>query len=429
MTHWLTIAFIAGALAHLAVQFWLSLRQSGHVAAHRDRVPTAFAGTVSAEEHAKAADYTVARQRFGRVEILFDTVLLFVMTLGGGIAALGQFAAHLAGGPSVLAGTIHVLLVLLAVSAASLPFSIWRTFVLENRFGFNRTTPALFVADLLKSAALGAVLGGAIVALVLWAMNATGPNWWLVAWAVWMTFSLLLLWAWPRWIAGIFNKFTPLEDAALRTRIDALLERCGFHASAVYIMDGSKRSAHGNAYFTGLGREKRIVFYDTLLQSLTPQQVESVLAHELAHFKLKHIPQRLLVSAVTTFAGFALLGWLAGTEWFYGALGVDQASPSAALLLFVFALPAFTWLLTPLGAAWSRRHEFQADEFAARFSDGPELGRALVSLYRENASTLTPDPLHSAFYDSHPPPVVRIGRLFGPGFGQAGGDEPALSAQ
>ena len=268
------------------------------------------------------------------------------------------------------------------------------------------------------------MLGGAIVALVLWTMSATGSNWWMVAWAVWMTFSLLLLWAWPRWIAGIFNKFTPLEDAALRARIDALLERCGFHASAVYVMDGSKRSAHGNAYFTGLGREKRIVFYDTLLQSLSPAQVESVLAHELAHFKLKHIPQRLLVSAVTTFAGFALLGWLSATDWFYGALGVGQPSPSAALLLFVFALPAFTWLLTPLGAAWSRRHEFQADEFAARFSDGPELGRALVSLYRENASTLTPDPLHSAFYDSHPPPVVRIGRLVGPGLVRPAGTSP-----
>jgi STE24 endopeptidase len=429
MTHWLTIAFIAGALAHLGVELWLSLRQSGHVAAHRAHVPPAFASTVSAEEHAKAADYTVARQRFGRVEILFDAVLLFLMTLGGGIAALGDVATRLASGPSVLTGTIHVLLVFLAVSLASLPFSVWRTFVLENRFGFNRTTPALFVTDLLKSAGLGAVLGGAIVALVLWTMSATGSNWWMVAWAVWMTFSLLLLWAWPRWIAGIFNKFTPLEDAALRTRIDALLERCGFHASAVYVMDGSTRSAHGNAYFTGLGREKRIVFYDTLLQSLSPAQVESVLAHELAHFKLKHIPQRLLVSAVTTFAGFALLGWLSATDWFYDALGVGQPSSSAALLLFVFALPAFTWLLTPLGAAWSRRHEFQADEFAARFSDGPELGRALVSLYRENASTLTPDPLHSAFYDSHPPPVVRIGRLVGPGLVQARGDEPALSAQ
>ena len=409
--HWLTIAFIAGALLHLLVQFWLSVRQTSHVAAHRNAVPPAFSAVVSAAEHAKAADYTVARQRLGLVELLFDALVLFVMTLGGGIALLGALAARLAGNSPVLAGTVHVLLVLLATGVASLPFSAWRTFVLENRFGFNRTTPAVFIADLFKSAALGSLLGGAIVALVLWTMLATGPHWWLVAWAAWMTFSLVLLWAWPRWIAGFFNKFTPLADESLRNRIDALLERCGFHASAVYVMDGSRRSAHGNAYFTGLGREKRIVFYDTLLRSLSPSQVESVLAHELAHFKLKHIPQRLVVSAVSSFAGFALLGWLVQLDSFYTALGIAQPSASSALLLFVFALPAFTWVLTPLGAVWSRKHEFEADAFAARYSDGPELGRALVSLYRENASTLTPDPLHSAFYDSHPPAAMRIGHL------------------
>jgi STE24 endopeptidase len=226
-----------------------------------------------------------------------------------------------------------------------------------------------------------------------------------------MTFSLVLLWAWPRWIAGLFNKFSPLQDATLRSRIDALLERVGFHASGIFVMDGSRRSAHGNAYFTGLGREKRIVFFDTLLQSLSAIQVEAVLAHELAHYKLKHIPQRLVVSAITTFAGFALLGWLARQAWFYQALGVPAPSDSAALLLFVLVLPAFTWMLTPLAAAWSRKHEFEADAFAARHSDGPELARALVSMYRENASTLTPDPVHSAFYDSHPPPVTRIARL------------------
>jgi STE24 endopeptidase len=432
--HWLTFAFIAGAALHLGVQFWLSARQARHVAGHRNAVPPAFAGAVTLAEHAKAADYTLARQRFSRVELLFDAIILFGVTLGGGIALLGDWAARIAGDAPVLEGTVHVLLVLLAVGVLSLPFSVWRTFVLESRFGFNRTTPALFVADLVKSAALGGLLGGAIVALVLWTMLATGPRWWLVAWGVWMAFSLVLLWAWPRWIAGLFNKFTPLADAALRARIDALLERCGFHASAVYVMDGSTRSAHGNAYFTGLGREKRIVFYDTLLQSLSPTQVESVLAHELAHFKLKHIPQRLAVSAVSTFMGFALLGWLVQKDWFYTALGVDQPGASSALLLFLFALPAFTWMLTPLGAAWSRKHEFEADAFAARFSDGPELGRALVSLYRENASTLTPDPLHSAFYDSHPPPVVRIGRLMqhGPTKGgsaaRTAGSDPILSS-
>lgn len=436
--HWLTVAFVAGALLHLLVQLWLSVRQSRHVATHRDAVPPAFAGAVSAGEHAKAADYTVARQRFSRAELVFDAILLLVMTLGGGIGWLGDWAVRITGPDApVLAGTLHVLLVLLVAGVAALPFSAWRTFVLENRFGFNRTTPAVFITDLLKSAALGGLLGGAIVALVLWVMSATGSAWWLVAWGVWMSFSLVLLWAWPRWIAGLFNKFTPLTDAALRDRIDALLARCGFHASAVFVMDGSKRSAHGNAYFTGLGREKRIVFYDTLLQSLTPTQVEAVLAHELAHFKLKHIPQRLVVSAASSFAGFALLGWLVQRDWFYSALGVSHASASSALLLFIFALPAFTWVLTPLGAAWSRKHEFEADAFAARYSDGPELGRALVSLYRENASTLTPDPLHSAFYDSHPPPVVRIGRLLtadaGPASGRAGdarstGADPLLSS-
>jgi STE24 endopeptidase len=414
----MTISFLAALGMHLVVQFWLSFRQTRHVAAHRSEVPAPFADAVSAAEHTKAADYTVARQRFSRLELVFDAIVLLILTLGGGIAALGRLAATMAGANPIWAGTVHVLLALLAVSLVSLPFSVWRTFVLEARFGFNRTTPAVFVVDLLKAIALGGLLGGGVVALVLWTMQASGARWWLIAWAVWMAFSLLLLWAWPRWIAGFFNKFTPLTDAALRERIDALLARCDFHARDVYVMDGSKRSAHGNAYFTGLGREKRIVFYDTLLQSLSPVQVEAVLAHELAHFKLKHIPQRLIVSAAASLGGFALLGWLSAQGWFYSALGVDQPGNSAALLLFILVLPAFTWILTPLGAAWSRRHEFQADAFAARFSDGPELGRALVSLYRENASTLTPDPLHSAFYDSHPPPVVRIARLVNPGGAQ-----------
>jgi STE24 endopeptidase len=409
--HWLTLTFLAAVAVHTVVQLWLSLRQSRYVASHRQQVPAAFADSVSPAEHAKAADYTVARHRLARLETVFDVAVLLVMTVGGGIQWLGQWAAALAGHLPLVAGTLHVLLVLLVFTLLGLPFSLWRTFVLEQRFGFNRTTAGVFVADFFKSLALGGLLGGALVAVVLWTMAAAGGRWWLVAWAAWMAFSLLLLWAWPRWIAGLFNKFTPLADASLRARIDALLARCDFHARAVYVMDGSKRSAHGNAYFTGLGREKRIVFFDTLLQSLTPPQVEAVLAHELAHFKLRHIPQRIVVSALTSFAGFALLGWLAQQEWFYHALGVAQPGNSSAVLLFVLVLPAFTWVLSPLAAAWSRRHEYEADAFAARFSSGPELARALVSLYRENASTLTPDPWHSAFYDSHPPPVQRIARL------------------
>jgi STE24 endopeptidase len=410
-THWLTTAFVLALTAHTAMQWWLSARQARHVAAHRNRVPQAFADLVTPAEHAKAADYTVARQRLGRWETLYDIAWLLVLTLGGGIETLGRAAASLGFGSPVITGTVQVMLVMLLLGVVSLPFAVWRTFRLEQRFGFNRTTPALFVADVLKSAALGALLGSAVVATVLAVMTSAGRHWWWFAWVAWMVFTLVLLWAWPRWIAGLFNKFTPLSDQTLRERIDALLARCGFHASHVYVMDGSKRSAHGNAYFTGLGREKRIVFFDTLLQTLTPPQVESVLAHELAHFKLRHIPQRLVVSALTSLAGFALLGWLATQAWFYSALGVSTPGPASALLLFVLAVPTFTWVLSPLAAAWSRRHEYQADAFAARYSSGPELAHALVRLYRENASTLTPDPVHSAFYDSHPPPVQRIARL------------------
>jgi STE24 endopeptidase len=370
----------------------------------------AFEGSVSPADHLKAAEYTAARQRFGRLEAALDTVLLFAMTLGGGVAALGHLVAS-TGLPLLWQGTAHVLLVFLVLGVVSLPFAAWRTFVLEARFGFNRTTPATFLSDLLKAVVLGGVLGGTAAALVLWVMSATGRFWWIIGWAVWMAFSLILLWAWPRWIASWFNKFVPLADDALRERIDALLDRCGFRASAIFVMDGSRRSAHGNAYFTGLGREKRIVFFDTLLQSLSPPQVEAVLAHELAHFKLRHIPQRLVVGALTSFAGFALLGWLSSRDDFYRALGVDVPSDASALLLFMLVLPAFTWVVTPLMAAWSRRHEYEADAFAASQSDGRELARALVTMYQENASTLTPDPVHSAFYDSHPPPVARIARL------------------
>jgi STE24 endopeptidase len=414
MAHWFTVAFVTALAAHLVLQLWLSSRQVRQVIARRDAVPASFADVVSLVEHQKAADYTVARQKFGRVEILYDAVILLGLTLGGGLQATADMvSAWQLEAP--WDGVAHVLLVMLALAVLGLPCSLWRTFVLEQRFGFNRTTVRTFVVDLVKGLVLGGVLGLAVVATLLWVMDAAGRLWWVVAWATWMSFSLVLLWAWPRWIAGLFNRFTPLQDTALRERIDALLARCDFHARDVYVMDGSRRSAHGNAYFTGLGREKRIVFFDTLLTSLSPIQVEAVLAHELAHFKLRHIPQRLIVSGATSLAGFALLGWLARQDWFYQSLGVTGASDSAALLLFMLGLPVFTWVFTPLASAWSRKHEFEADAFAAKHSDGPELARALVSMYRDNASTLTPDPLHSAFYDSHPPPVARIARLVPPG--------------
>jgi STE24 endopeptidase len=424
MDHWLTATFVAALLAHLAVQFWLSARQVRAVRLHRADVPAAFQGSVTLAEHQKAADYTVARQRFGRWEMAFDAVVVVGLTLGGGIDRLTEFVGHW-GLPPLGSGIALVLLVLFVLSLLTLPFSVWSTFVLEANFGFNRTRPGTFLTDLLKGWVLGGLLGGALVAVVLWIMQEAGSAWWIIAWAVWMGFSLTLLWAWPRWIAGLFNKFVPLQDAALRERIDALLARCEFHARDIFIMDGSRRSAHGNAYFTGLGREKRIVFFDTLLESLTPVQVEAVLAHELAHYKLRHIPQRLVVSGVVSLAGFALLGWLAQQPWVYGALGVSQPSNASALLLFMLVLPAFTWMFGPLSAAWSRRHEFEADAFAAKHSDARELAHALVRMYRDNASTLTPDSLHSAMYDSHPPPVARIARL-APGFGP---DPAAVSAR
>lgn len=408
--HPFTLALILALLAHLAVQIWLAFRQIAHVQAHRGSVPPAFSAAVSGPEHAKAADYACARQRLGIVETVFDAAIVLALTLGGGIAAVGQWVADTMPA-GILAGTLHLLAVLALVAVAGLPFTVYRTFVLEQRFGFNRTTPGTFLADQLKGWFLGGLLGGLVAACVLWIMAEAGRAWWIAGWAAWFAFSLLMTWAWPRLIAPLFNKFSSLDDAALRERIDALLARCDFHAKAVYVMDGSRRSAHGNAYFTGLGREKRIVFFDTLLSSLGHPQIESVLAHELAHFKLRHIPQRLFAGAALSLAGFALLGWLSRQEWFYAALGVPEAGDSAALMLFMLVAPAFTWIVSPAIAAWSRRHEYQADAFAAKHADAGALADALVTLYKDNATTLTPDRWYSAFHDSHPPPADRIARL------------------
>ena len=408
--HPLTLAFAAALVSHLVVQFWLARRQIAHVKSHRSSIPAGFESVVTADEHAKAADYACARQRVGMLETVYDAAIVLWLTLGGGIAFLGRWVAGL-GLTGIASGTAQILLVFATLTLLGLPFAVYRTFVLEERFGFNRTRPTTFVADQLKAWLLGLLLGGSVATGVLWIMASAGWAWWLVGWAAWLAFTLLITWAWPRLIAPLFNKFSPLEDATLRTRIDALLVRCGFHAKGVYVMDGSRRSAHGNAYFTGLGREKRIVFFDTLLSSLGPAQIESVLAHELAHFKLRHIPQRLVAGAAMSLAGFALLGWLSRQGWFYAALGVPQASDAAALLLFLLAVPAFTWVVAPVLAAWSRRHEYEADAFAAGCSDARSLAEALVTLYKDNATTLTPDPLYSAFHDSHPPPAVRIARL------------------
>lgn len=408
--HWFTVLFVAALLIAAALRSWLSLRQTAAVRQHRDRVPEAFASQIDLAAHQKAADYTIARAKLGRWDLLLDTAIALLLTVGGGIALIDTLWSTVQL-PSVWHGTAVVLSVLFVVSVVSLPLSIWRTFGIEARFGFNRMTPALFLADLLKSLLLSVVLGAPLIFIVLFLMERAGPAWWIYAWAVWVGFTILITWAWPTFIAPLFNKFTPLADEMLKQRTEALLQRCGFSSKGVFVMDGSRRSVHGNAYFTGVGRNKRIVFFDTLVERLQIPEIEAVLAHELGHFKLHHVRRRLLLSLAVGLAGLALLGALAQWNDFYIALGVSNPSPHTALLLFMFVLPAFTFFFTPVGAWWSRKHEFEADEFASQYADAGQLADALVKLYRDNATTLTPDPLHSAFYDSHPPALVRISRL------------------
>ncbi|MBX5462108.1 MAG: M48 family metallopeptidase [Steroidobacteraceae bacterium] len=407
---WLTPLFVFAIVAETLTRLWLSSRQIAAVRAHRDRVPEPFQGQVELADQQKAADYTVARARLGRVDTVFDAVVRLIFTLGGGITAIDA-AWSRAGLDQPWHGALVIATVLLVLMVLNLPFSLWRTFKIEAQFGFNRMTPALFAMDLAKGLVLGVLLGGPVVLGALVLMERGGALWWLYAWIGWTLFSLALTWAFPRFIAPLFNRFTPLSDEALKKRVETLLERTGFTSKGVFVMDGSRRSAHGNAYFTGVGRNKRIVFFDTLLERLGAAEVEAVLAHELGHFRLRHIRQRIVVSLVTSLVALAIIAWLAREPGFYGALGVSTPSPHAALLLVMFVAPAFTYFITPLAAWWSRRHEFEADDFAARHSDAAALAEALVKLYRANASTLTPDALHSAFYDSHPPALVRIARL------------------
>jgi len=408
--HPFTLLFLGALGAALVVRLWLARRQIASVRRHRSRVPDPFADVISPDIHRKAADYAVARTRVGTVDTVIEAVVLLAWTLGGGLAAVDGAWRALELPP--LATGIGVLVTIVLVGGLiDLPFNVYRTFVVEQRFGFNRTTPGLFLADQAKSALLLLVLGVPLAAVVLWLMDVAGPLWWLYAWAVWLGFNLLMVWAWPAFIAPLFNRFTPLQDESLRQRIDALLDRCGFSSQGVYVIDGSRRSGHGNAYFSGFGRNKRIVFFDTLLEQLHPEELEAVLAHELGHFRRRHIAKRIALMAFASLVGLALLAWLMQQSWFYAALGVPQPSIHAALALFMLILPVFTFFLQPLFARLSRRHEFEADAFAAAQCPADDLVSALVNLYRENASTLTPDPWWSAFYDSHPPAAQRIAAL------------------
>lgn len=408
--HWFAGLFVLLLVASTLTRSWLNQRQVAAVLRHRDEVPEAFRAQIDLAAHQKAADYTVASAQISRYDNLLDAALALALTLGGGLSAIDS-AWQTLQLPAVWHGTAVVLSTLLLVSLISLPLSIWRTFGVEARFGFNRTTIGLFVADLFKGLLVGLILGGPLVFVILFLMQRAGSLWWLYAWFVWVAFTILITWAYPTLIAPLFNKFTPLSDEALKQRTEALLQRCGFSSRGVFVMDGSRRSVHGNAYFTGVGRAKRIVFFDTLLERLQIAEVEAVLAHELGHFRLHHVRWRLVLSLAFGLVGLALLGFLAQWPDFYSALGIATPSPHAALLLFMFVLPVFTYFATPLGAWWSRKHEFEADEFAAQFADAQQLAGALVKLYRDNATTLTPDQLHSAFYDSHPPALVRISRL------------------
>jgi STE24 endopeptidase len=413
-----TLLFVAFLAAMIGLKMWLALRQVRHVSAHAGSVPAQFAERVTIEAHRKAAAYTIARQRLGMIETLVGAAVLVALTLLGGVQLVADTLADRIG-RGFLFQILLVAAVVAIVSLIDLPFAWYRQFRLEQSFGFNRMTPALFFADLAKSMLLAAALGLPILAVVLWLMQQAGSLWWLYAWIVWIVFNALVLVLYPTLIAPLFNKFTPLQDGALAARIHALLERTGFSSRGVFVMDGSRRSSHGNAYFTGLGRAKRIVIFDTLVDRLQPPEIEAVLAHELGHFKLKHIAKRLAFSVLSSLVVLALLGWLATQAWFYQGLGVmpalDARNDALALVLFFLVFPVFTFVFAPLASRLSRRHEFEADAFAARHAQASDLIAALVKLYQENASTLTPDPLHSAFYDSHPPAALRVQRLLAAG--------------
>ncbi len=422
-----SLLFVGTLLLTTLAKLWLARRHLAHIVAHRTEVPQAFREKIDLAAHQKAADYTSAKTRFGMLGALFDAALLLVFTVCGGIQWIADFWLHTFTSP-IAQGMSIIVSVLVLSSLLEMPFDLYRTFVIEARFGFNKMTPMLYLVDALKSMLLGAVIGLPLLFGVLWLMQRMGSDWWLYVWGVWVTFNLLLLFLYPSFIAPLFNKFLPMEDEALKARIEALLKKCGFTASGLFVMDGSKRSSHGNAYFTGFGKTKRIVFFDTLLARLTPNEVEAVLAHELGHFKRRHVVKRIALTFVMSLVFLWLLAQLMQANWFYAGLGItlhtptplvlsvtegsgQTASTALALLLFFLVLPVFSFLLHPLTAAYSRKHEFEADAYAAQQTDARDLSSALVKMYQDNAATLTPDPLYSTFYDSHPPALVRINKL------------------
>jgi len=405
-----TIIFLIALLISSTVQFWLAKRQANYVAAHRAEVPEAFKDKVPLAAHQKAADYSQAKLKLGNFDGLLSIVVLLSFTLGGGINLAFSYWPTVIESP-LWAGVAATASIFLLMTLIEIPTSLYQTFVIEEKFGFNKSSVGQFIKDQLLQLTLGAAIGLPFLALILWVMDNVGSLWWLWAWAILMTFSLLMSWLYPTVIAPLFNKFTPMEEGSLKERIQGLLTRCGFNSQGIFIMDGSKRSGHGNAYFTGLGNNKRIVFFDNLVASLDEEELESVLAHELGHFKCKHVIKMLFATSIMSLISFAVLGWLINEAWFYNGLGVEQASNAAALLLFMLVSSSFTFFMQPISAYFQRKFEFEADDFAANNAKATKMISALVKLYEENANTLTPDPLYSAFHYSHPPAAIRIAHL------------------
>jgi len=406
-----SLVFLAALAIATGVRLWLAARHVRHIQSHREAVPAAFAGDIGIDAHRKAADYSSAKTRLNMGAIAIDAIVLLVLTFGGGLQAIDNLAASFFDG-NLARGVAFVAILAVILSLVDLPFSLYRTFGIEARFGFNKMTLGMFFADLAKSSALGIVFGLPLLFAVLWLMAGMGELWWLYVWAVVVAFMLFMQFIAPTVIAPLFNKFSPMQEGEMKKRIEELIARCGFTSKGLFVMDGSKRSSHGNAYFTGFGNSKRIVFFDTLLSRLEIPEIEAVLAHELGHFRMRHVVKRLALMVVSTLVFFWLLGVLMDQAWFYEGLHIAfPATNAMSLVLFFMVVPVFTFLLQPLMAMYSRKHEFEADEYAARFTPARDLVHALVKLYKDNASTLTPDPLHSAFYDSHPPASIRIARL------------------
>ena len=407
----LTFTFVSLLIVTTIIRIWLGRRHIAYVQNHRDQVPQAFNGNIALDAHQKAADYTAAKTKLVMLEATAQAVLLALLTIGGGLQLIDDIWRNLLPSQEIIRGALVICSALLVSSLVDFPFDYYKTFVVDESFGFNKMTPSMFFTDLVKHSLVGIALGAPILFAALWLMQGAGDYWWLYLWAVWTIFNLLMLAVYPTYIAPLFNKFSPLQDDVLKLRIEVLLIKCGFKSQGLFVMDGSTRSSHGNAYFTGFGASKRVVFFDTLLDRLNADEIEAVLAHELGHFKHHHVIKRIALVFLMSFVGLALLGWLINQAWFYSGLGVAEVSNYMALILFLLVSPVFLFLLRPLMASYSRKNEFEADSYAAKNADAKHLVEALVKLYRDNASTLTPDPLHSAFYDSHPPASIRISKL------------------